>query len=76
MVKNILFLADRNSLVTQAKRSFVNLLPDLSVTNLCEEKDNYAAHCVFSTYLTNDKLYSIRFRTKRENCLPADILIW
>ena len=36
-VKNILFLADRNSLVTQAKRSFVNLLPDLSVTNLCEE---------------------------------------
>ena len=51
-VKNILFLADRNSLVTQAKRSFVNLLPDLSVTNLCEEKDNYSAHGVFSTYQT------------------------
>ena len=51
-VKNILFLADRNSLVTQAKRSLVNLLPDLSVTNLCEEKDNYTAHCVFSTYQT------------------------
>ena len=51
-VKNILFLADRNSLVTQAKRSFVNLLPDLSVTNLCEEKDHYTAHCVFSTYQT------------------------
>lgn len=51
-VKNILFLADRNSLVTQAKRSFVNLLPDLSVTNLCEEKNNYMAHCVFSTYQT------------------------
>ncbi len=51
-VKNILFLADRNSLVTQAKRSFVNLLPDLSVTNLVEEKDNYSAHCVFSTYQT------------------------
>ena len=51
-VKNILFLADRNSLVTQAKRSFVNLLPDLSVTNLCEEKDNYTARCVFSTYQT------------------------
>ncbi|MGN1019719.1 MAG: DEAD/DEAH box helicase family protein, partial [Aristaeellaceae bacterium] len=51
-VKNILFLADRNSLVTQAKRSFVNLLPELSVTNLCEEKDNTAAHCVFSTYQT------------------------
>lgn len=51
-VKNILFLADRTSLVTQAKRSFVNLLPDLSVTNLCEEKKNYTAHCVFSTYQT------------------------
>lgn len=51
-VKNILFLADRNSLVTQAKRSFVNMLPNLSCTNLCEEKDNYTAHCVFSTYQT------------------------
>ncbi|MBO4934734.1 MAG: DEAD/DEAH box helicase family protein [Clostridia bacterium] len=51
-VKNILFLADRTSLVTQAKRSFVNLLPDLSATNLCEEKDNFTAHCVFSTYQT------------------------
>lgn len=51
-IKNVLFLADRNSLVTQAKRNFVNLLPDLSVTNLCEEKDNYTAHGVFSTYQT------------------------
>ena len=51
-IKNVLFLADRNSLVTQAKRSFVNLMPDLSVTNLCEEKDNYTAHGVFSTYQT------------------------
>lgn len=51
-VKNILFLADKNSLVTQAKRSFVNLLPELSVTNLCEERDNTTAHCVFSTYQT------------------------
>lgn len=52
-VKNILFLADRNSLVTQAKRSFVNLMKnELSVTNLCEEKDHYNAGCVFSTYQT------------------------
>lgn len=51
-IKNILFLADRNSLVTQAKRSFVNMLPNLSCTNLVEEKDNYTAHCVFSTYQT------------------------
>ena len=51
-VKNILFLADRKSLVTQAKRSFVNMLTNLSCTNLIEEKDNYNAHCVFSTYQT------------------------
>jgi len=51
-IKNVLFLADRNSLVTQAKRNFVNLLPDMSVTNLCEEKDNYTAEAVFSTYQT------------------------
>ena len=51
-VKNILFLADRNSLVVQAKRNFVNLLPKLSCTNLVEEKDNYNARCVFSTYQT------------------------
>ena len=51
-IRNILFLADRTSLVTQAKRAFVNNYPSLSVTNLCEEKDNYNAHCVFSTYQT------------------------
>ncbi len=51
-VKNILFLADRNALVTQAKRSFVNLLPDLSCSNIAEEKDNYTARCIFSTYQT------------------------
>lgn len=51
-VKNILFLADRNSLVTQAKRSFVNMLPNLSCSNLVDEKDNYNAHCIFSTYQT------------------------
>lgn len=51
-IKNILFLADRTSLVTQAKRAFVNNYASLSVTNLCEEKDNYNAHCVFSTYQT------------------------
>ena len=51
-VKNILFLADRNSLVLQAKRSFVNMLPDLSVTNLCEDKENFDSRCVFSTYQT------------------------
>lgn len=51
-IKNVLFLADRNSLVTQAKRSFVNMLPSLSAANLVEDKSNYNAHVVFSTYQT------------------------
>lgn len=49
-VKNILFLADRTSLVEQAKRSFTNLLPDLSNCNLCNDRSNSTAHCVFATY--------------------------
>ena len=28
------------------------MLPDLSVTNLCEDKDNFDSRCVFSTYQT------------------------
>ena len=51
-VKNILFLADRTSLVTQAKRSFTNLMPNLSLTNLCDGNKNANARCVFSTYQT------------------------
>ena len=51
-VKNVLFLADRSALVLQAKKHFANLLPDLSITNLCEEKDNLTARAVFSTYQT------------------------
>lgn len=51
-VKNILFLADRTSLVMQAKRSFTNLMPDLTLTNLCDGRQNANARCVFSTYQT------------------------
>lgn len=50
--RDILFLADRTALVTQAKRAFSNMLPDLSLTNLCEDKTNVQARCVFSTYNT------------------------
>lgn len=51
-IKNLLFLADRNALVTQAKRAFHNLLPDLSLCNLTEGKDEAQARAVFSTYQT------------------------
>lgn len=76
-IKNVLFLADRNSLVTQAKRSFVNLLPDLSVTNLCEEKCNIEAHCVFSTYQTMiNCIDSVRDKEGRVfSCGHFDLLI-
>ena len=50
----MLFLADRTALVTQAKRAFVNMLPQVSVTNLCEGKDDPNARVVFSTYQTMD----------------------
>lgn len=52
-VKNVLFLADRTALVLQAKRSFVNNLPQLSCTNLCDDKEKEInAHVIFSTYQT------------------------
>ena len=51
-VKNMLFLADRNSLVIQAKRSFHSLLPDLSLCNLVEGKEEANSRAVFSTYQT------------------------
>ena len=51
-VKNILFLADRNALVTQAKRAFHNLMPNLSLCNLTEGKEEANARAVFSTYQT------------------------
>lgn len=51
-IKNILFLADRTSLVTQAKRSFVSILTNLSCSNICDKDKDYNAHCIFSTYNT------------------------
>ena len=49
-VKRVLFLADRNALVRQAKRNFGDLLPDLSAIDLTEEKENNNTRLVFSTY--------------------------
>ncbi|WMI70076.1 DEAD/DEAH box helicase family protein [Mangrovimonas sp. YM274] len=50
--KRILFLADRISLVDQAKRNFVKHLPEHASVNLLEEKDNPDARIAFSTYKT------------------------
>ncbi len=51
-VTNILFLADRTALVKQAKDDFKQYLPDLSLCNLCGNKDDRNARMVFSTYPT------------------------
>ncbi len=52
-VKNILFLADRTALVKQAKNNYSNLLPDLSLCNLLDNKDDPEnSRMIFSTYPT------------------------
>ena len=54
-VTNVLFLADRVALVSQAKHSFQEYLPNMSLCNLCLSKDkqeNKDARIVFSTYPT------------------------
>ena len=51
-VTNTLFLADRTALVKQAKDDFKNYLPDMSLCNLCSNKDDRNARIIFSTYPT------------------------
>ena len=52
-IKNALFLADRTSLVNQAKRNFAKLMPDMSICELSGqgEKD-LNARLMFCTYQT------------------------
>lgn len=50
--KRILFLADRNALVTQAKNAFKEHLPHLSAVDLTKEKEELGTRVVFSTYPT------------------------
>lgn len=52
-VKNVLFLADRKALVKQAKNNFSKLLPNLTLCNLLDNRDNpETSRMVFSTYPT------------------------
>jgi type I restriction enzyme R subunit len=53
-VKNVLFLADRNALLTQAKKNFVKLLPRVSCSILDsgQSKNNIDCRLYFSTYPT------------------------
>ncbi|BDS13111.1 DEAD/DEAH box helicase family protein [Aureispira anguillae] len=49
-VKRVLFLADRNALVSQAQDSFKEHLPNLTSIDLSEDKEDDATRLVFSTY--------------------------
>jgi len=53
-VKNVLFLADRTALVTQAKRNFNKLLPNYTISVLSDKdkRPDLNARLVFSTYQT------------------------
>ena len=57
-VKNVLFLADRNALLTQAKKNFVKLVPRISCSILdsSQSKDKINSRLYFSTYPTMKNL--------------------
>ena len=50
--KRVLFLADRNALVSQAKNAFNEHLPNLSAIDLTKEREDSGTRLVFSTYPT------------------------
>ena len=50
--KRVLFLADRNALVSQAKNAFKQYLPHLSAIDLTKEVEDNGTRVVFSTYPT------------------------
>ena len=65
-VKRVLFLADRNALVRQAKNNFNEYLPDLSSIDLTAEKENDTTRLVFSTYPSMmNKIDNIRTSEER-----------
>ncbi len=77
-VTNVLFLADRTALVKQAKDDFKNYLPDMSLCNLCSNKDDRNARIVFSTYPTMlNAIDDIKTKDGRRMFTPAhfDLII-
>ncbi|MBR5319398.1 MAG: DEAD/DEAH box helicase family protein [Peptococcaceae bacterium] len=73
-IKNVLFLADRTSLVNQAKRNFASLMPDMSICELSAggEKD-YNARLMFCTYQT--MIHYIDAEDKRFTTGRFDLII-
>lgn len=69
-VKRVLFLADRNALIHQAKVNLNDYLPNLPAIDLTKEKEDESSRIVFSTYQTiinmidgesygNNRFYSV-----------------
>ncbi|PCJ21113.1 MAG: hypothetical protein COB02_00570 [Candidatus Cloacimonadota bacterium] len=51
-IKRVLFLADRNALVTQAKKAFMAHLPESNPVDLTQVKNDKTSRVVLSTYPT------------------------
>jgi type I restriction enzyme R subunit len=51
-VKRVLFLADRTALLKQAKNFFTHHLPDVSLVDITEDKEDTTSRIAFSTYPT------------------------
>ena len=65
-VKRVLFLADRNALVSQAKDAFNEHLPNLSAIDLTKENEDNGTRLVFSTYPTiMNKIDGVRDNDER-----------
>ncbi len=65
-VKRVLFLADRNALVSQAKDNFTEYCKELSSIDLSAEKENNNTRLVFSTYPSMmNKIDSVRDADER-----------
>lgn len=75
--KKLLFLSDQQTLVTQAERSFQQLLPDLSTANLCQDAPKRDAACIFATYeAIMDGIDSVRVGDSRQfTCGCFDLLV-
>lgn len=51
-IKRVLFLADRNALVHQAKKNFNDYLPHTPAIDLTKDKEDDSSRIIFSTYQT------------------------
>lgn len=71
-ITNVLFLADRTALVQQAKDDFKNYLPDMSLCNLCSNKDDKNAR---GSFFPHTQLYLMLLTAqKRETAYRCFLL--